>query len=287
MSFFKSKFTLLASIILSLFGLPSNAMSSSFTDSNKNSIAYTESGNGQPLILIHPFPTDQQLWFPQQSGLKKKFNVITLDLMGFGKSSPTKGQAVTMTEYADQVKALMDHLRLKKAIIGGESMGGYIALAFLKRYPEYVGGLILSNTQSGADSDATKEQRENTALSVLKNGSSEFVAGFLPKALTDNASSQLYQTVGLIMDAQSATGIASALRGMALREDTTGVLQHAVQPILIITSDQDKIIPPEKSEVMHKAAKNSRLATLSQAGHLSSLEAAAKWNQAVIAMFAH
>ena len=98
-------------------------------------ISYTDTGSGKPLILIHAFPTDQQLWNQQIAPLKKHFRVITLDLWGFGQSAPTDGKAITMPQYADEVNALLEHLHIQHAIIGGESMGGYISLAFLQKYP--------------------------------------------------------------------------------------------------------------------------------------------------------
>ena len=103
--------------------------------SHNRFISYTEVGEGLPLVLIHAFPTDKRLWTAQQEGLKKHFRVISLDLWGFGESSSVNGGAVSMQEYAEEVKELLKHLHIQKAIIGGESMGGYIALAFLEHYP--------------------------------------------------------------------------------------------------------------------------------------------------------
>lgn len=94
-------------------------------------IAYTDTGKGQALVLIHAFPTDKSLWVPQQS-LASHFRVITLDLWGFGQSQSVSGEAVSMADYADEVALLLRRLRIKKAILAGESMGGYVALAFMK-----------------------------------------------------------------------------------------------------------------------------------------------------------
>lgn len=86
-------------------------------------------------------------------------------------------------------------------------------------------------------------------------------------------------------ESQTATGIASALRGMALREDTSSVLAATSLPVLIITGDKDTLISPQQSQHMHELAKNSKLVILTNAGHLSSLEQADQWNRAVIEMF--
>jgi len=247
-------------------------------------ISYIDVGDGQPLILIHAFPTDARLWEPQRKGLQQNFRVITPDLSGFGESSPVDGHAITMAEYADQVKQLLDQLNISKAIIGGESMGGYIALAFLKKYPDRIDGLVLSNTQSFDDSEETKAKREAGAIDVLKNGTAKLIDDFMPKALSPHASDETRLTLRNILQSQSPTAIASALRGMALREDTSGVLARAQVPILIITGDQDSLIPPEQSLHMHHLAKNSLLAYI-HAAHLSSLERPEDWNDTVTFWF--
>lgn len=248
-------------------------------------ISYSDVGDGAPLILIHAFPTDHSLWDVQQEKLKKYFRVITLDLWGFGKSSPVDGKAVTMYEYANEVKSLMDKLHIKNATIGGESMGGYIALALLEKYPDQVAGLILSNTQSIADDAATKEKREATANDVLLHGTSKLIDGFLSKAISSEASTQTKTFLRRMLQVQPATAMASALRGMSIRHDTSSLLAGSSKQILIITSDHDEVISPTQSQNMHALAKNSKLVIIKNAGHLSSLEQPDEWNQAVIDMF--
>lgn len=252
---------------------------------NKKFISYTDIGNGDPLILIHPFPTDQRLWEPQREGLKRKFRVITLDLWGFGKSSPIDKEAITMAEYADEIKQLLDQLHIQKAIIAGESMGGYIALAFLEKFPDNVNGLVLSDTQSIADSEQAKAKRESTAQDVLAHGTEQLVSGFIPKALTSQASDQMQRFLRNILEAQAPSSVASALRGMALRNDTSNLLSTTQLPILIITGQQDALISPLQSQTMHQLAKNSTLIVIENAAHLSSLEQSEQWNQTVINTF--
>lgn len=248
---------------------------------NNRFISYTETGQGRPLVLIHAFPTDKRLWEPQHEGLKSQFRVISLDLWGFGDSSDVDGTAVTMSEYAEEVKQLLDHLKIKKAIIGGESMGGYIALAFLERYPNSIEGLVLSNTQAIADSDEAKVNREKTALDVLENGSEKLVNTFMEKAVSTNASEEIKAFLSHILNKQKPIAIASALRGMALRFQTQDLLASTLLPVLIITSEHDKVISPQQSEEMLSFAKNSQLVVLANAGHLSNLEQSDQWNQAI------
>ena len=141
-------------ILFSIFFILNNALFATtiaFPRTN-HFISYNDVGEGKPIVLIHAFPTDQRLWQAQQEGLKANFRVITLDLWGFGQSSSVDGHAIPMSEYADEIKELLDYLKIDRAIIGGESMGGYIALAFLDKYPNLLLGLVLANTQSVADS---------------------------------------------------------------------------------------------------------------------------------------
>ncbi|VEB35925.1 lipolytic protein [Legionella sainthelensi] len=250
-------------------------------------ISYTEVGQGKPLVLIHAFPTDQRLWQPQLEGLKKHFRVITLDLWGFGQSSGGNGRAISMSEYADEVKQLLDYLNIDKAIIAGESMGGYIALAFLQKYTNKTAGLVLSNTQALADSEEMKATREATALDVLENGIDSLIKGFMAKSLSPNASEEIKAYLYHILTQQKPTALASALRGMALRETTSHVLATTIVPVLIITGEFDKIISPQQSVAMHALSKNSQLVILADAGHLSNFEQPNLWNQSVIDVFAY
>ncbi|RDI45154.1 alpha/beta fold hydrolase [Aquicella lusitana] len=284
-AFSLTKIALLLSAFFYFPGFITSAYAAPMNTANNKVIFYRDTGKGSPLVLIHAFPTDQRLWKPQQKELKKHFRLITIDLLGFGQSSATDGQAVTMTEYADEVKQVLDQLHIQQAIIGGESMGGYVALAFLKKYPGSVKGLVLSDTQSIPDSMETKAKRETTALDVLEHGTGSLISGFMPKALSPAAPEKAKLFLQQILETQKPEAVASALRGMALRDDTSDVIANTVLPILIITGDQDTLISPQQSETMHKLAKNSQLVTLSPAGHLSSLEQPEQWNKAVTAMF--
>jgi pimeloyl-ACP methyl ester carboxylesterase len=164
-------------------------------------------------------------------------------------------------------------------------MGGYIALAFLQKYPDRVMGLVLSDIQAITDSNEAKIKREATAVDILKQGTAKLIDGFIPKALTTQASDQTQTFLKNILNSQTSTAVASALRGMALRPDTSNLLSNTQLPILIITGNQDTVISPEQSENMHQLAKNSKLVKIMNAGHLSSLEQPEQWNQAVIEMF--
>jgi pimeloyl-ACP methyl ester carboxylesterase len=249
-------------------------------------IAYSDVGTGKPLVLIHAWPADQRLWKPQQEGLKNHFRVISVDLWGFGQSASPPSKIYTMEMYADEIKQLLDQLHIQQAIIGGESMGGYVSLAFLKKYPERVSGLILADTQAIADTPEQVENRKKQAASILADGPATHIRNFMPKALSPYATEETRIYLQGLFEAQTAEAMSASLLGIAYREDNTFLLSKTNVPVLIISGELDTLISPEQSKNMHALAKNSRLVLLSKAGHIANLEKPLEWNQAVIDRFA-
>lgn len=277
--------------VFAVFILFSSAHARTFQTADNRFISYTDIGHGRPIILIHAFPTDRRLWEYARKEIEdifrdsRIFRIITIDLWGFGQSSSTNGQAITMDDYANEVGQLLDYLNIKSAVIGGESMGGYVALSFLELFPKKVEGLILSATQSIADSPETRAKREATAVDVIEHGTENLINGFISNALSPHASEKTKMFLRYILEKQDKMAIASALRGMALRHDTSNILANSSSPILILTGEKDKVISPQQSQNMHALAKNSKLVVIPNAGHLSSLEQPKTWINAVIDMF--
>jgi len=252
---------------------------------NSKYISYSDEGQGEVLVLIHPFLTDKTFWSAQQQELRSYFRLITIDLWGFGHSEPISGSASTMNDYSDEILQLLDQLYIKKAIIGGESTGGYVALNFLTKHPNRVKGLLLSNTQATAVNLELKKKLEQTATLVLNFGSEFLVDFFVNAALSTEASAQTRQTLLNIARTQRPQAIADALIALSGREDSTLSLSKSKLPILIITSDKDRLIAPQESANMQALAENSKLVLIANAGHLSSLEQSKQWSKAVREMF--
>ncbi|CAG0937741.1 3-oxoadipate enol-lactonase [Thermoflexales bacterium] len=245
------------------------------------SIEYDDIGNGVPLLLIHGFPLDRTLWRTQIAGLSQIFRVIAPDLRGFGQSSDTDGEAVTMDQYAADLKSLLDSVNVKQAVVGGISMGGYIALAFYAQYPDRVKGLILANTRAIPDAEEGKQSRLANAQKVGEAGSSFLVETMAPKMLGSAAKPEIEIAVRSMMARQHAPGVMSALRGMAVRPDRTTLLRFATVPTLIVSGSEDALIPPADSEAMQALMPNSRLVIIPDAGHLSNLDKADAFNHVV------
>ena len=245
------------------------------------SIEYDDIGNGVPLLLIHGFPLDRTLWRTQIAGLSQLYRVIAPDLRGFGQSSETDGEAVTMDQYATDLKSLLDSVNVTQAVVGGISMGGYIALAFYAQYADRVKGLILANTRALPDSEDGKQARLANAQKVGESGAGFLVDNMAPQMLGPTAKSEIGIAVRSMMARQRAAGIMSALRGMAVRPDRTALLRFATVPVLIVSGSHDSLIPSSDSEAMHALIPDSRLVIIPDAGHLSNLDKADAFNHVV------
>ncbi len=245
------------------------------------SLEYDDIGNGAPLLLIHGFPLDRTMWRAQIAALQQVYRVIAPDLRGFGQSSDTAGEAVSMDQHAQDMRALLDSLNVKHTIVAGLSMGGYVALAFVAQYADRVKGLILANTRAVPDSEEGKQTRLTNAQKVRDHGTAFLVDNMAPKMLGPSAKPELAIAVRWMMMRQRSPGVISALLGMAERPDRSPLLPFIKAPTLIITGSADGLIPPGDSEAMHQLIPASTLVNIPDAGHLSNIDKADTFNDAL------
>ena len=247
-------------------------------------LAYTDTGVGRPIVLIHGYPFNRSLWNEQVAALSTSYRVIFHDLRGFGESESSPPPA-TMNRMAQDVAQLMDHLEITRAVIGGLSMGGYVALAFYKQFPSRVRALILADTRAQADTEEGKQTRAQQAEKALSEGMAGIADAMLPKLLTPETVSKRPEIVKRVRDMILKTkpgGAAAALLGMAQRDDQTELLSTITSKTLIIVGAEDAITPAADSENMHNAIAGSRLVILESAGHVSNLERTEKFNEALM-----
>jgi 3-oxoadipate enol-lactonase len=247
-------------------------------------MAYTDTGAGRPVVLIHGYPFNRSLWNEQVTALSVNHRVIAPDLRGFGESEASDGTA-TMNRMAQDVALLLDHLEIARATIAGLSMGGYVALAFYKQFASRVRALILADTRAQADTDEGKQTRAQQAEKALTEGMAGIADAMLPKLLTPETVSKRPEIVKRVRDMMLKTkpeGTAAALRGMAERDDQTRCLAKITVPTLILVGAEDAITPVADSEQMHQAIAGSRLVVLEKAGHVSNLERTDEFNQALL-----
>lgn len=251
---------------------------------NDIQMAYTDAGIGRPVVLIHGYPFNRSLWTEQIEALSSSYRVIAPDLRGFGETDSSDGPA-TMNRMAEDVAQLMDHLDIPQAVIGGLSMGGYVALAFCKQFASRVRALILADTRAQADTEEAKQTRAQQAEKALSEGMAGIADAMLPKLLTPETVSKRPDIVKRVRDMMLKTtpeGAAAALHGMAAREDQTSFLSQISSPTLILVGAEDAITPVADSEKMHASIAGSRLVVLENAGHVSNLERTPQFNEALL-----
>lgn len=237
-------------------------------------------GRHVPLVLIHGFPLDRTVWSAQVKGLGGVARVIAPDLRGSGGTALPEGP-VSMDTYAADVAALLDTLGVERAVVGGVSMGGYVAFAFRRLYPGRVRALVLVDTRPGPDSAEARKARDETAALARSSGAAAVAARMLPKMPGPGASPDYLRSLSDLMSRQPVEGIVAALGAIRDRADSTPDLARIDVPTLVVSGDKDALIAPAESEAMAKAIPRARLALIPGAGHLPNFEAPAAFNDAV------
>lgn len=251
---------------------------------NGYSLAYTDSGKGTPLVLIHGYPLSRKIWQPQAADLSDTARVLAPDLRGHGDSQAVPG-SYSVDLLAADIKAFLEFLKIQeKIVLGGLSMGGYIVFAFLRNYPELVKGLILTATRAAADSPQAKAAREQTATLAQQQGVQAVAQGMLPKMfapVTLESKPGLVNQLKEIMEHTSLEGVTGDLAAMKDRPDSTPDLGAIQVPTLVIHGAQDAIVPLEEARAMQRAIPGATLQVIENAGHLPNLENEPAYNQAV------
>lgn len=241
-----------------------------------------------PVVLLHAFPLSSQMWRPQRNGLAEAAQVdidlITPDLIGFGQTAATR-EAPDLGWMAETVMRTLDQRGLRRVVLGGLSMGGYVAMEILRRRPGVVSGLVLADTKAAADPPPARENRERIArLLEQKQSTRVLVHEVLPGLLADETREQrpkVVEQVRELVEQADPAAAAWAQRAMAVRPDSTQTLRAADVPALVVVGSADQLSPVADAEAMARALPQGRLEVIDGAGHLSSVEAPARFNAAV------
>jgi len=243
-------------------------------------VAYTDEGHGLPLLLVHGFPLNRRTWSKQVEAFKTNCRVIAPDLRGLGESRTSAG-SIPMSRFAGDLYALLEHLNTPSVILMGHSMGGYVALAFVKAFPKAVRGLVLVGTKAGADSPKAAAARREAAAKVKAEGVASVVDAMASKMLSpSNTNAAMAKAVKGFMASSSPEGVAGALLGMAERPDAGAWLREIRVPTLVVAGADDAIIPPSESEALAKVIPGAQLKLIPHAGHLVAFEQPDVFNEA-------
>ncbi|MBI5494463.1 MAG: alpha/beta fold hydrolase [Deltaproteobacteria bacterium] len=243
-------------------------------------LPHDDTGAGDPLLLVHAFPLDARMWEAQRAGLGGRWRVVTPDLRGFGRSAGLPG-TTQLADHARDVLALLDHLGLPSATVGGCSMGGYVALAVAALAPQRVKRLLLVDTRAGADTPEGRAARAGSLKLVAEQGVGALLEGMLPKLVRPG--SPATDTVRALGSAQDARGVSNAIAMLRDRPDQTGNLAALSMPALLLVGAEDTLTPPLESERMAALLPHATLRIIPGCGHLSPLEAPDAFNRAVSA----
>lgn len=229
-----------------------------------------------PLVLLHAFPLDHRMW----DGVTVDVELVTPDQRGFG-GTPLGADEPDLAHVAADV---IERLDGRRALVGGCSMGAYVAMAVLRAAPELVAGLVLVSGRAGADTDAGRANRHTMAARIEAEGPGFVADAMLPGLLgseTHERRPDVVGTVRALVSEQDGAAIAWAQRAMGTRPDSSALLRAADVPTLIVRGEQDAIIPAEEAEALAALMPKAEVVMLSGAGHLPPLEAPDEFDAAL------
>jgi pimeloyl-ACP methyl ester carboxylesterase/acyl-CoA thioesterase FadM len=230
-------------------------------------------GDGPAVLLVHGFPLDRSMWRRVASGLTG-WRRIAPDLRGLGLSeAPASGYS--MTEYADDLVALLDAVHAESVVLCGFSMGGYVAFEFLRRHPDRVRALVLANTRATPDDAAGREKRNAMIARIRRDGPGFLADDMLPRLLAPTSLATMPDVVRetrAMMGIHTATGLVGALEAMRDRPSAAPLLPTITVPTLVVHGSDDQLIPLEEARAMADAIPGAQLAVIPGAGHLAPVE---------------
>lgn len=229
------------------------------------------------------------MWEPQLALADYGWRVLAPQFRGFD-GDPGDPPAASVDDYTGDVIDLLDALHIEDAVIGGLSMGGYVALSIFRHAPRYVRGLILADTRPQADTPEVAVGRKRMLQLAAEQGPSAIADEMIPKLLGESTRKHRPEIVdrvrGLVL-ANSSESIAGAVRVLMTRPNSTPLLQEIHCPTLILVGDEDTITPSALSEDMHRRIAGSELVVIAGAGHLSSIEQPHACNKALARFLTH
>lgn len=237
-------------------------------------VFYRKLGQGAPVLLIHGFPDDGNLWRRVMPLLSETCTVIVPDLPGTGKSIYSGG-GISIEELADSMLSILHTERISKVVVAGHSMGGYIALAMAANCPEIMAGLSLVHSTSQADSAEKKQQREKVIRLIRNGGKDTFIKGMIPGLFAPHF--QTKDPEGVAMQIGNSLKLASGTltgfyEAMINRPERTFVLSEARFPVQFISGKEDSVVPFDITMKLSDLPSVSFVSVYEEVGHMSMLE---------------
>jgi 3-oxoadipate enol-lactonase len=242
-------------------------------------VSYVEAGDpaGRVMVLLHAFPVTARMWRPQLLTPPARWRLIAPDLAGFGETDDRAGEPPALDDYALDVLALLDRLDVRRAHVGGLSLGGYVTLAVARLAPDRVTGLVLADTKAPADSPEQRAGRDQSIATLEAGGLDALATAMLPRLVgrttgTQEPEPELVAEIRAQVALNNVAGLRRALLRLRDRPDATAGLAAITVPTLVIVGDEDVATPVPEARFLAEHIRGARLEIVSGAGHLSNLE---------------
>ena len=249
-------------------------------------MGYVKTGAGPAVILLHGFGEDHHIFKSTVTTLEKKYTVYAPDLLGTGMSSINTFPSNFSIEYlADSIAAFIEHEKIENCILLGHSMGGYVTLAFAKKYPQYLKGFGLLHSTALPDSPLKIENRTRGISFIQKFGATAFLettANNLFGGFTQKKQPHIITDFIQSMPAFSNVALHFYYQAMMARPDLTHVLATTTLPVLFILGTHDIAVALEDTIPQTKMPKTAYLYVLENCGHMGMLEQPINFNNAVL-----
>jgi pimeloyl-ACP methyl ester carboxylesterase len=237
-------------------------------------IHYTDSGSGKVIVLLHGYLESSEVWNGFSEKLTEDYRVISVDLPGHGLSA-VYGEVHTMEFMAEAIKELLDHLGAGNVFMVGHSLGGYVALAFLELFPDYLSGYCLFHSQPFSDTPAATEKRRRE-IEIVRKGKKDLMYpdNILKMFAAQNIEKfpEALQRSKNIASQIRGEGIIAVLNGMIRRPSRLSVMEEGRVPCLWILGVMDNYIPFETIRAAVKLPENAKLVVLKNSGHIGFVE---------------
>ena len=236
-------------------------------------VSYTDHGKGRVVVLLHGFLGSKNIWKSTIDNLSKSYRVIAIDLPRHGET-PCFGYAHSIELMAKCVKTVLDKLRLKKYVIIGHSMGGYVGLAFADIFPDNLKGLCLFHSTAYPDSLEKKVDRLR-AINLVKQSKTVYTKNTIKNLFATKNLKYLKEEIAFAAEIAKGTskqGIIAALHGMRDRKGRDLILGWVQYPIMMVIGELDNVLPYESLLEQSQFIKNKTVLYLEHDGHFGFLE---------------
>jgi 3-oxoadipate enol-lactonase len=234
------------------------------------------------IVLLHAFPLSSAMWEGAVASLqllRDDVEIVLVDLPGYGESDVRVGWS--MSEAAEAVREVIQSVTKNKVILGGLSMGGYVAFEFYRQFGAMLKGLILCDTKAEEDTEAQKRLRTQFAADAMKRGAPAAIERLYNGFVSEHTEPEIAVAITSWMEDAKPEAISAALLAMRDRADSVDLLPLISLPVLVVVGEHDSTCTPTAMRDMSAKIANSSFAEISGARHLSAVEAPDEWAEIV------